>query len=143
MRNTQAAATTGPAGRFGLAGWVVPAGTDTSAIPTDGEVDPEEDLNGNGITVSNAVWEQMKPHVPKQADGKPQHPIKADYLKPVVDKYIDEGKPFKMGMVFPVSTHNYELRYWLAGNLCRCTGYDKIIRAVLDAADSSELESVA
>ncbi|GHE00142.1 ferredoxin [Defluviimonas sp. 20V17] len=27
-----------------------------------------------------------------------------------------------------------EVRYWLAGNLCRCTGYDKIIRAVQDAA---------
>jgi carbon-monoxide dehydrogenase small subunit len=28
-----------------------------------------------------------------------------------------------------------EVRYWLAGNLCRCTGYDKIVRAVLDTAD--------
>jgi nitrate/nitrite transport system substrate-binding protein len=71
------------------------------------------DLNGNAITVSNAVWKAMKPNVPMK-DGKPVHPIKADALKPVVEKYLDEGKPFKMGMVFPVSTHNYELRYWLA-----------------------------
>lgn len=72
------------------------------------------DLNGNGITVSNAIWEQMKEFIPKRADGKPVHPIKADALKPVVEKYADEGTPFNMGMVFPVSTHNYELRYWLA-----------------------------
>jgi nitrate/nitrite transport system substrate-binding protein len=32
----------------------------------------------------------------------------------VIDKMKADGKPFKMGMVFPVSTHNYELRYWLA-----------------------------
>ena len=72
------------------------------------------DLNGNGITVSNAVWEAMKPHLEMGEDGKPVHPIKADALKKVVDAYKAEGKPFKMGMVFPVSTHNYELRYWLA-----------------------------
>jgi nitrate/nitrite transport system substrate-binding protein len=71
------------------------------------------DLNGNGITVSNDVWQQMKAYIPMK-DGKPVHPIKADALKPVVEKFRKDGKPFTMGMVFPVSTHNYELRYWLA-----------------------------
>ena len=31
-----------------------------------------------------------------------------------------------------------EIREWLAGNLCRCTGYDRIVRAVMDAAQSQE-----
>ncbi len=72
------------------------------------------DLNGNGITVSNAVWEAMKPNIPTDAEGRPQHPISASALAPVVDSHRASGKPFNMGMVFPVSTHNYELRYWLA-----------------------------
>jgi nitrate/nitrite transport system substrate-binding protein len=72
------------------------------------------DLNGNGITVSNDVWSKMKPNVPKGTDGKPIHPIKAEALKPVITEYKNSGKAFKMGMVFPVSTHNYEIRYWLA-----------------------------
>ncbi|MDH5394436.1 MAG: ABC transporter substrate-binding protein, partial [Gammaproteobacteria bacterium] len=71
------------------------------------------DLNGNAITVSNKTWKQMKKHIPHE-NGKPVHPIKADALKPVIEQYKDAGKPFNMGMVFPVSTHNYELRYWLA-----------------------------
>ncbi len=35
-----------------------------------------------------------------------------------------------------------EVRYWLAGNLCRCTGYDKIIRAVMTAAARLREEAV-
>ncbi|WP_299567627.1 CmpA/NrtA family ABC transporter substrate-binding protein [uncultured Sulfitobacter sp.] len=72
------------------------------------------DLNGNAITVSNEIWAQMKQNVPTMDDGRPQHPISASALKPVVESYKDRGEPFNMGMVFPVSTHNYEIRYWLA-----------------------------
>ncbi len=37
----------------------------------------------------------------------------------------------------------YEVRHWLAGNLCRCTGYDKIVRAVLDVADVAKVPAAA
>lgn len=72
------------------------------------------DLNGNGITVSNEVWDLIRPDLPENADGNPVHPISAEVLRPVIDQFASEGKQFNMGMVFPVSTHNYELRYWLA-----------------------------
>jgi nitrate/nitrite transport system substrate-binding protein len=72
------------------------------------------DINGKGVTISNQVYEMIAPTLPKGPDGKVIHPVSAAALKPVVDKFKSEGKPFKMGMVFPVSTHNYVLRYWLA-----------------------------
>ena len=72
------------------------------------------DLNGNAITVSNKVWEMMKPQVPLGADGLPVHPVSAAALLPVVEAFAAASKPFNLGMVFPVSTQNYELRYWLA-----------------------------
>ena len=72
------------------------------------------DLNGNAITVSNSVWEAMAEHIARDGAGKPVHPIKADALKPVIDAHNERGEVFKLGMVYPVSTHNYELRYWLA-----------------------------
>ncbi len=70
-------------------------------------------LNTLAVTVSNEIWGQMKKNIPLK-DGKPVHPIKADALKPVIEAYKAAGKKFPMGMVFPTSTHNYALRYWLA-----------------------------
>lgn len=67
-------------------------------------------LSGNAITVSNEVWAKIKKHNPELDVSTPPHPIKADALAPV----IQETPGFKMAMVYPVSTHNYELRYWLA-----------------------------
>lgn len=63
------------------------------------------DLNGNAITVSNKVWQAIEAKLPKGPDGKVAHPVSASVFK---------GMPLKWGMVFPVSPHNYELRYWLA-----------------------------
>jgi nitrate/nitrite transport system substrate-binding protein len=74
------------------------------------------DYNGNAITVSNAIWQQMQEHDPALKSPTPPHPITADALKPIVESYNRDGRDFNMGVVFPVSTHNYELRYWLAAS---------------------------
>ena len=70
----------------------------------------------------------------------------ADGLHPIQQKFLEHAA-LQCGICTPgliVATkalldHNpdpteHEVRAWLAGNLCRCTGYDKIVRAVLDAA---------
>jgi len=72
------------------------------------------------------------------ADGETLHPLQQKFLEHaalqcgictpgvlVAAKALLEKNPD------PTET---EVRYWLAGNLCRCTGYDKIVRAVMDAA---------
>ncbi|MFK8112146.1 MAG: CmpA/NrtA family ABC transporter substrate-binding protein [Rubripirellula sp.] len=92
------------------------------------------DYNGNGITVSNDIWAQMQENDPALKSPTPKHPISADSLKPIVDKYKSEGKDFNMGMVFPVSTHNYEIRYWLAAAGIHPGMYsDQDITGVIDA----------
>ena len=70
-------------------------------------------LNTLAITVSNPVWQAMQPGLPTQA-GRVVHPIGAASLKPIIASYTNAGRRFTMGMVFPTSTHNYALRYWLA-----------------------------
>lgn len=74
------------------------------------------DLNGNGITVSNSIWEQMQEQDEALQSPTPPHPITAASLKPIVAEKLAGGEKLQMGMVFPVSTHNYELRYWLAAS---------------------------
>ncbi|MDA8744583.1 ABC transporter substrate-binding protein [Rubripirellula amarantea] len=92
------------------------------------------DYNGNGITVSNEIWEKMQENDPELKKPQPKHPISAASLKPIVDSYKQEGKPFNMGMVFPVSTHNYEIRYWLAASGIKPGYYDEEnIQGTVDA----------
>jgi nitrate/nitrite transport system substrate-binding protein len=72
--------------------------------------------NGNAITVSNDVWNAMKQADEMLAGENPPRPVSATALRPIVDRFKAEAKDFNMGIVFPVSTHNYELRYWLAAS---------------------------
>ena len=70
------------------------------------------DLNGNAITVSTALYQRMLELAPELMNGRP---ITAEALKRVIEINRQQGEaPLTFGMVYPVSSHNYELRYWLA-----------------------------
>jgi nitrate/nitrite transport system substrate-binding protein len=70
------------------------------------------DLNGNAITLSSDLFEQMLAVDPTSASHRP---MTADALRQVIALRRQQGKPtLSFGVVFPISTHNYELRYWLA-----------------------------
>lgn len=69
-----------------------------------------------------------------------------DKLHPIQDAFL-ENAALQCGICTPgfimsakalldsnPNPTEHEIRYWLAGNLCRCTGYDKIVKAVMDAA---------
>jgi len=85
-----------------------------------------------------------------EAEGKAVETIEGmaigDELHPLQQKFLEEAA-LQCGFCTPgflvaakalLERNNNptetEVRYWLAGNLCRCTGYDKIIRAVMDTA---------
>ena len=83
------------------------------------------------------------------AEGSELHPIQRQFLEHAALQcgfctpgFIVASKALLERNPDPTES---EVRYWLAGNLCRCTGYDKIVRAVLAAAaelrqDTSKLE---
>ena len=74
----------------------------------------------------------------------------ADGLHPLQQKFLEHAS-LQCGICTPgflvaskalldenPNPSEHEVRHWLAGNLCRCTGYDKIVRAVLDASGTAE-----
>ena len=72
------------------------------------------------------------------ADGETLHPLQQQFLQLAALQccictpgFLVAAKSLLERNPDPSET---EVRYWLAGNLCRCTGYDKIVRAVLDTA---------
>jgi carbon-monoxide dehydrogenase small subunit len=72
------------------------------------------------------------------SDGEKLHPLQQKFLEHAALQcgictpgFLVASKALLAKNPNPTET---EVRYWLAGNLCRCTGYDKIIRAVMDAA---------
>jgi nitrate/nitrite transport system substrate-binding protein len=64
------------------------------------------DRNGTAITVSNAVWAQMRLNLPLVDNGRPAHPVQADALRLVIENYRAQGRGFTMSMVSPVPAHN-------------------------------------
>jgi carbon-monoxide dehydrogenase small subunit len=72
------------------------------------------------------------------ASGEKLHPLQQKFLEHAALQcgvctpgFLVAAKALLDHNLNPTET---EVRYWLAGNLCRCTGYDKIVRAVLDTA---------
>ncbi len=72
------------------------------------------------------------------APGEALHPLQRKFLEHAALQcgvctpgFLIAAKALLDRNLDPTET---EVRYWLAGNLCRCTGYDKIVRAVLDTA---------
>ena len=69
-------------------------------------------LNGNAITVSNSLYQRMVYAAP---EALTERPITANALRAVIEEDRQANRPpLRLGVVFPSSTHHYEMRYWLA-----------------------------
>ena len=92
-----------------------------------------------------------------EAEGRTVQTIEGiangDTLHPVQQKFLEHAA-LQCGFCTPglivaakalldtnLNPTEEEARYWLAGNLCRCTGYDKVLRAVMDAASVMRAEA--
>ena len=95
-----------------LAGMPIASSLGVGAIKKPTITSYSMDLNGNGITVSNELYDRM---VEADPEAMVERPVSARALKKVIEADKAAGAdPMTFAMVFPVSTHNYELRYWMA-----------------------------
>ena len=108
-------------------------------------------LNGKMVCSCLVLGVEAEGHTVTTVEGIAQ----GDKLHPVQQRFL-EYAALQCGFCTPgfiVATKalldenpnptESEIRYWLAGNLCRCTGYDKIVRAVQAAAADVRGETVA
>jgi carbon-monoxide dehydrogenase small subunit len=99
-------------------------------------------LDGRLVCSCLVLGVEVEGHAVETIEGMAQ----GDHLHPLQQKFLDHAA-LQCGICTPgfliaakalleknPDPSESEVRYWLAGNLCRCTGYDKIVRAVLDAA---------
>ncbi|MBV9860050.1 MAG: (2Fe-2S)-binding protein [Alphaproteobacteria bacterium] len=99
-------------------------------------------VDGNVVCSCLMLGVEAEGHTIQTIEGIAQ----GDKLHPVQQKFLEHAA-LQCGFCTPglivaakalldenLNPTEEEARYWLAGNLCRCTGYDKVIRAVLDAA---------
>lgn len=70
-------------------------------------------LNGNAITVSNALYEEMLAADRAAAEAGGMAAAKS-LARVVAQRRANDAEPLTLGMVYPFSSHNYDLRYWLA-----------------------------
>jgi len=95
-----------------LAGMPIAASLGVGAVKKPTITAFSMDLNGNGITVSNDLYDRMMKADP---EAMAERPTSARALKKVIDADRKAGAPpMTFAQVFPVSTHNYEIRYWMA-----------------------------
>jgi len=90
------------------------------------------------LVLAAEVEEKTVETIEGMADGEDLHPLQQKFLEHAALQcgvctpgFLIAAKALLEKNPDPSET---EVRYWLAGNLCRCTGYDKIIRAVMDTA---------
>ncbi|MGI9491829.1 MAG: (2Fe-2S)-binding protein [Geminicoccaceae bacterium] len=90
------------------------------------------------LVLGAEVEEKSVETIEGMANGEDLHPLQQKFLEHAALQcgvctpgFLVAAKALLEKNPDPSET---EVRYWLAGNLCRCTGYDKIVRAVMDAA---------